>query len=98
MAHYVVAHVAVKPETRSEFIGLLQKHVKLSLQGDGCEAFDVRQDVNNDCNLVYVERYTSKAAFDRHITSERVVNYFKETSRFLAKSPDFAEYSDLSVK
>ncbi|MBK5567086.1 antibiotic biosynthesis monooxygenase [Ensifer sp. SSB1] len=95
MAHHVVAHITVRPEARGKFLELLGNHVALSLEGGGCEAFDVRQDVNDQCKLVYVERYTTKAAFDRHITSPRVMKFLEETSQFLAKPADFAEYEDL---
>lgn len=95
MAHYVVAHITIKPEVRDTFIALLEEHVALSLQGEGCEAFDVKQDTSDPCKLVYVERYTTKAAFDRHITSARVVTFLEETGRLLAKPADFAEYEDL---
>ncbi|PZQ45990.1 MAG: hypothetical protein DI556_21520 [Rhodovulum sulfidophilum] len=94
MAHYVVAHITVNAEDRDTFAALLSEHVRLSLEGDGCEAFDVRQDVSDRCKLVYVERYSNKAAFDRHIGSPRVTAFLSETQRFLSRPADFAEYDE----
>jgi quinol monooxygenase YgiN len=64
----------------------LETLVPLGRAEDGALQYDMHVDVNEPRCFVFVERWTSDAAFDAHVKSPHVADYVAQTSDWVERS------------
>ena len=92
----VITHLEAVPGTEERSKSLLLELVELSRQETGCINYELLQNNFNEVEFALVSEWESKAAFQAHLYSKSVEEFFREDSELLAKAPDIRQYQLLS--
>jgi quinol monooxygenase YgiN len=69
----------IKPEEKPEFLSHVQESIAISRQFEGCSAFSVYEDIQQENAFLLYEEWDSQQNFDAYKASE----HFQETGRVL---------------
>ena len=88
----VIAHIAGKPERRSDLAAALAKTAAASRGDAGCLSYAFAQDVEDPDHFVSVELWQDKASLDAHATQPHIGALFTEVGDAFASAPDITTY------
>jgi quinol monooxygenase YgiN len=88
----VIAHIAGKPERRSDLAAAFAKAAAASRGDAGCLSYAFTQDVEDPDHFISVETWADKASLDAHFTQPHIGALFTEVGDAFASPPDILTY------
>ncbi len=88
----VITHLEAVAGTEDTAKSILQQLVEQSRQETGCIKYELLQNIFNEAEFTLVSEWESKGAFQAHLYSKSVEEFFMEDSELLAKTPDTRQY------
>lgn len=88
----VIGSILAKPETFDELRRLSLAHTIRSRAETGCEHHSVHVDVENSLRLVFVERWTDRAALLVHFSEPNARAFVAQAHGLAAEPPKIAIY------
>ena len=89
----VTGSILAKPETFDELRRLSLAHTLRSRTEAGCEHHAVHIDVENGLRLVFVERWTDRAALLAHFAEPNACAFAAQARKLAAESPSISIYT-----
>jgi quinol monooxygenase YgiN len=89
----VTGSILAKPETFEELRGLSLAHTQRSRTEAGCEHHAMHIDAENGLRLVFVERWTDRAALLTHFAEPNAQAFVAQARKLAAEPPTINIYT-----
>lgn len=89
----VVASLKAVDGKGSELIAVLMDLIRATRREQGCIRYELLRGSADASDFVFVEEWSSAAAFDEHLKSPHLQDAVKKATPLLAQSPDIRRYS-----
>ena len=83
-----LVNVSIRPEQRDRWLELIRANVAQTLAGEGCESYQVSEDVETPNKFVIVERWTSLEAQYGHFRAPEFGELMGALSDIIAGPPE----------
>jgi quinol monooxygenase YgiN len=83
-----LVRVSIRPERRDRWLGLIRANVTQTLAEEGCESYQVSEDVDAPNDFVIVERWTSLEAQYSHFRAAEFGQLMGALGDVLAGPPE----------
>src|SRR5262245_761522 len=84
----VILHLTARPDTADALKAVLMRIAQDSRAEEGCNSYQVLQDLADPCNFTLVEDWVSPAALAHHMTLPHTRQAFAEGVPLLARELD----------
>ena len=88
----VTGRAQIHPQGLAEAMALCLEHVRRSRGEPGCISHAVHQDVEDPCSLFFFERWTDRAALERHFAVPESGQFVGRLSRLASVTPEISIY------
>ena len=92
-----VVKVSIRPDRRDQWLELIRVNVAQTLNEEGCESYQVSEDISTPNNFVLVERWASLEANLDHFRSPEFGKLMGALGDIIAGPPDVAIYEVAST-
>ena len=87
---YVIATANVRANAREPYLQAAHTCIEATRREDGCLAYDLHQSVTEPDRFVFVERWTTREALERHFNTEHL-GAFRAVAKDCIASPTVVE-------
>lgn len=88
------AQMKIKAGMMENFLNSIVKMVVLTRQEAGCLRYEVHQDLDNAEQIIFIERFKDKVAFEAHCTSHYIQHFFNDVVPKMVDEVKFSTYSE----
>ena len=96
MAVNVIVEFQAKPEAASQFKDVLIEALPDTRAYDGCQGLEEYHNVDEDGNIVLVEKWESRQHYEKYIAWRTESGLLDKVSEMLAREPSIRYYEKVS--
>ena len=89
--------VSIKPEQRDSWLALIQQNAAQTLAEEGCESYQIGEDVETPNRFIIVERWASQEAQYHHFRSPEFGKLMGALGKILAGPPEVSIHDVVST-
>lgn len=96
--HAYTGRLAIKPESREQFLQASRAVAQLARKEAGCQSFYCYEDADTPGTFLITSAWTSRSALDTHLATTYLVDYFDRLPHWLATPSPLTFYDILKAR
>jgi quinol monooxygenase YgiN len=91
----VLAHFTARPGKAEQLIAALAELIPHTLAETGCLRYELNQGFENPDRVTFIEKFADQSAFDFHVRTSYIADFFKNIAPDLVESQDVSFYREI---
>ncbi|RZJ58594.1 MAG: antibiotic biosynthesis monooxygenase [Hymenobacter sp.] len=96
--HAYTGRLAIKPESREQFLQATRTIAQLARKEAGCQSFYYYEDADTPSTFLLTSTWTSRSALDTHLAATYLVDYLDRLPHWLATPSPLTFYDILKAR